>query len=205
MSKEVMQEAALQHLDILYRTALRMTSQPAEAEDLVQDTYLRSLKFHKKFQPGTNLKAWLFKMMINLFINKYRRQQKTKEIQEGTGRQDLLERTLTPDQLASTTRPQEYFFEKMFSDEVVLAIDSLPQDFKLVVLLADVNEFSYSKISEILDIPVGTVMSRLHRGRKMLKESLYQFAIEEGYVKTSGDKKDQVADLNSYRTKKVAK
>ncbi len=176
------EEAILEHLDALYGTALRLTGRVAEAEDLVQDTYVRAVRFRKRFEPGTNLKAWLFKMMINLFINRYRTHRRLRKIQETMDQQELAEKFVPREQLMATSAPEEYFFEKLFSDDVVQALDALPHDFKMVVLLADVNGFSYAHIADMLEIPMGTVMSRLHRGRKMLREMLYSFAVEEGYI-----------------------
>jgi len=200
-ASQVFEQAVLEHLDALYGTALKMTGQVAEAEDLVQDTFLRAIRFHRKFEPGTNLKAWLFKMMVNLFINRYRRKRRSREIQEGSERHEMLERMYPSDQLASTSKPEEYFFEKLFSDDVVAALCELPHDFKMVVLLVDVNDFSYAQVADILGIPVGTVMSRLHRGRKLLQSSLYAFAVREGYVKNDQEA-EQPSDLTSYRKKK---
>ncbi len=202
ISRAAFEKDALEHLDALYGTALRMTANVDEAEDLVQDTYLRALRFYKKFQPGTNLKAWLFRMMVNLFINRYRRTRRGREIHEGIERYDVIERMVPAGQLASTGAPEEFFFEKLFSDDVVAAIDELPHDFKMVVLLADVNDFSYAQIAGILGIPVGTVMSRLHRGRKLLRSALYAFAVEEGYIKPDERKVPGPTDLSSYRKKK---
>jgi RNA polymerase sigma-70 factor (ECF subfamily) len=201
-SRAAFEKTALEHLDALYGTALRMTTKVEDAEDLVQDTYLRALRFYKKFQAGTNLKAWMFRMMVNLFINKYRRARRGREIHEGIERYDVMERMVPAEQLARTGKPEEFFFEKLFSDDVVAAIDELPHDFKMVVLLADVNDFSYAQIAEILDIPVGTVMSRLHRGRKLLRAALYSFAVEEGYIKPGEEDRAAPADLESYRKKK---
>jgi len=195
-------EAILAHLDALYGLALRMTSQPAEAEDLVQDTYVRALRFRDKFETGTNLKAWLFKMMVNLFINRYRREKRSRSISEGAERHDMIERGFPRDKLAATTAPEEYFFEKLFSDDVVQALDQLPHDFKMVILLVDINEFSYAQAADILEIPVGTVMSRLHRGRRLLRASLYSFALEEGYIRTKEAGGEQPADLERFRERK---
>jgi RNA polymerase sigma-70 factor (ECF subfamily) len=200
--KEAFQEAVLEHLDALYGTALRMTGQAAEAEDLVQDTVLRSIRFWDRFDPGTNLKAWLFKMMVNLFINKYRRSKRIREIQDGSERDDLIDRLMPEQQLASSHSPEEYFFERMFSDDVVRALDGLPHDFKMVVLMADVNGFSYSQIAEILGIPVGTVMSRLHRGRRLLRTALYQYAVAEGYVRAPADGESAPVDLKEFRARR---
>ena len=204
-SQALMQEAALAHLDVLYGTALRMCKSQDQAEDLIQETYMRAVRFHNKFEPGSNLKAWLFRMMTNLFINSYRRRQRTLEVQHGHQRLDLLERMTPDDQLMAATAPQEYFFEKFFSDEVVCAIEDLPHNYKMVLLMADVNDFSYAQISQILDIPIGTVMSRLHRGRKILRAALYLFAIEEGYIKPRTDDKElheKVTNLTSFRQRK---
>jgi RNA polymerase sigma-70 factor (ECF subfamily) len=198
---QVFEQAALEHLDALYGTALKMTGQVAEAEDLVQDTYLRAIRFRRKFQPGTNLKAWLFKMMVNLFINRYRRNRRSREIHEGAERHEMAERLFPSSQMLSTSRPEEYFFEKLFSDDVVAALNELPHDFKMAVLLVDVNDFSYAQVAEILGIPVGTVMSRLHRGRRLLQGALHAFAVSEGYVKEPQET-EQPSDLNSYREKK---
>jgi len=201
-SAEKFEEQTLGYLDALYGTALRMTGQEAAAEDLVQDTYLRATRFRDKFQPGTNLKAWLFKMMVNLFINNYRRERRSREISQGTERQDMVERTVTPGKLSAASAPEEHFFAKLFSDDVVAAIDDLPHDFKMVVLLVDINEFSYAQVAAILSIPVGTVMSRLHRGRRLLRSALYSFAVEEGYIKPKDEAIDQPADLASFRERK---
>lgn len=197
-------EQALEHLDALYGTALRLTGSAAQAEDLVQDTYLRALRFSHKFDPGTNLRAWLFRIMFNLFINLCRRNRRGREIHEGHEKADMLQRMLPDEHLAPTSQPEEYFFEKLFSDDVVQALDELPLDFKMVVLLADVNGFSYKQISDILGIPVGTVMSRLHRGRRALRTKLHSFALEEGYIRSAPRAGDAAppADLEAYRKRK---
>ncbi len=199
--RETFEEQALEHLDTLYGTALRLTGRAADAEDLVHDTYVRAVRFRHRFEPGTNLKAWMFKMMFNLFVNRYRRDRRGREIREGHERDDLVARTTPGGELASTLKPEEFFFEKLFSDDVVRALDEVPADFRMVVILADVNGFSYRQISEILGIPVGTVMSRLHRGRRLLRESLREFAVQEGYIKPGDGAVEQgeVADLESYR------
>jgi RNA polymerase sigma-70 factor (ECF subfamily) len=199
---EAFEQQALEYLDVLYGTALRLTTNQSQAEDLVQDTYLRALRFRHRFDPGTNLRAWLFKMLMNLFINKYRRDRRGRELREGFERHDVAEKVMPQERLTPTTQPEEYFFEKLFSDDVVQALDELPADFKMVVLLADVNGFGYSQIADILGIPVGTVMSRLHRGRRLLRQKLYAFAVAEGYVRPASDR--EPADLQAYRNQKQA-
>lgn len=201
--KAAFASAVMEHISSLYGTALRMSGQKAEAEDLVHDTFVRALSFQNRFDPGTNLKAWLFKMMINLFINKYRRDRRGRELQKGAESEDLVERMIPQEQMAAHTKPEEYFFERLFSDDVVNAFDELPQEFKVVVLLADVNGFSYGQIADILGIPVGTVMSRLHRGRRMLRVSLFDFAVQEGYVRRTAESENQPTSLQEYRERRT--
>ncbi len=202
--QEAFGDQALEHLDALYGTALRLTGAQAPAEDLVQDTFVKALRFRNKFAPGTNLRAWLFRIMFNLFINNYRRARRGREIREGHEQADMLQRVLPDEHLAPTSRPEEYFFEKLFSDDVVQALDELPRDFKMVVLLADVNGFSYKQISDILGIPVGTVMSRLHRGRRALRGALYNYALEGGYIRPAGKafESAEPTSLEEYRRSK---
>lgn len=204
--RKLFEQQALEHIDALYGTALRLTGSRDSAEDLVQDTYVRALRFWTKFDPGTNLRAWLFRMMFNLFINQYRRTKRGREISEGHEQSDLRVQVLPDEHLAPTSTPEEFFFERLLSDDVVEAISDLTPDFKMVVLLADINGFSYKQIADILSIPVGTVMSRLHRGRRMLREKLYNFALKEGYIKGSSSdhdaEKSEPADLDEYRRKR---
>ena len=197
-------EQALEHIDALYGTALRLTGNQFTAQDLVQDTFVRALRFQNRFDAGTNLRAWLFRIMFNLFINQCRRERRGREIKEGHEQADMVQRVLPEEHLAPTAKPEEYFFEKLFSDDVIKAISDLPRDFKMVVLLSDVNGFSYKQISDILSIPVGTVMSRLHRGRRMLRNSLYSFALEEGYIQTDAANPTPTS-LDAYRQRKSGK
>ena len=141
-------------LDSMYRTALRMTKNSDDAEDLVQETCLKAYRYFDRFEDGSNLKAWIFKILTNLFINRYRKKAK-----------DLFDRTLGTD--------------------VSAAIDALPDDFRIVVVMAFIEGLSYEEISEALDVPMGTVKSRLHRGRKMLQKSLYQYARKAGVIPPS--------------------
>ncbi|TMA28947.1 MAG: sigma-70 family RNA polymerase sigma factor [Deltaproteobacteria bacterium] len=173
---------SLEHLDALYSAGLRLTRNERDAEDLVQDTFLRAFRFFDKFERGTNMKAWLFKILTNTFINKYRRRVKERTVVEGAAREASNERFVTREPTESSSNPEEYFFEKLLSDDVIRSIDVLPIDFRLVVILADLQEFSYKEIAEILDCPVGTVMSRLYRGRKLLQRNLLGYAIENGVV-----------------------
>jgi RNA polymerase sigma-70 factor (ECF subfamily) len=173
---------ALEHLDPLYSAALRLTKNERDAEDLVQDAFLRAFRFFDKFERGTNMKAWLFKILTNTFINKYRRRVKEKSVVEGAAREATNENFVTREPSESASNPEQYFFEKLLSDDVIRSIDALPIDFRLVVILADLQEFSYKEIAEVLDCPVGTVMSRLYRGRKLLQKNLLGYAVDQGVV-----------------------
>src|SRR5919109_2559358 len=181
-TKQEFEELALQHLDPLYSAALRLTKNERDAEDLVQDTCMRAFRFFDKFERGTNMKAWLFKILTNTFINKYRRRVKERTVVEGAARESGNERFVTREPTESSADPEQYFFDKLLSDDVIRSIDQLPIDFRLVVILADLQEFSYKEIAEILDCPVGTVMSRLYRGRKLLQKNLMAYAVETGVV-----------------------
>lgn len=171
----------LGHLDPLYAAALRLTRNERDAEDLVQDTFLRAYRFFDKFERGTNIKAWLFKILTNTFINRYRRQVKERSAVEDE-RETVHDRFMSQDMSENAANPEQYFFDRLLSDDVLKAIDALPVDFRMVVVLADLQEFSYKEIAEILDCPVGTVMSRLYRGRKLLQKTLLSYAVEQGIV-----------------------
>src|SRR5205814_4861658 len=163
-------EQAMEHMASLYTAALRMTRNPADAEDLVQETYLKAYRAFHTFQEGTNLKAWLYKILTNTFINSYRSRKRRPEQTEIDDVEDLyLYRRLGGLEAAAAGRSAEEEVLEHFTDsEVKEAIESLPEQFRMAVLLGDVEGFSYKEIAEILDIPIGTVMSRLHRGRKAL-------------------------------------
>ena len=184
---------ALEHVDPLYSAALRLTKNERDAEDLVQDTFLRAFRFFDKFERGTNIKAWLFKILTNTFINRYRRKVKERTVVEGAAREGNNERFVARDANESSSNPEQYLFDRLLSDDVLRAIDALPIDFRLVVILADLQEFSYKEIAEILECPVGTVMSRLYRGRKLLQKALVGYALENGVV-TGGKLLDEAAD-----------
>lgn len=172
----------LEHLDPLYSAALRLTKNERDAEDLVQDTFLRAYRFFDKFERGTNIKAWLFKILTNTFINRYRRKVKERTVVEGAERETVHERFISRRATEYAANPEQYFFDRLLSDDVLKAIDELPIDFRMVVILADLQEFSYNEIAEIVGCPVGTVMSRLYRGRKLLQKKLKDFARGSGMV-----------------------
>lgn len=164
----------------LFSTALRMTGNRADAEDLVQETYLRAYRSYASFAEGTNLRAWLFRIMTNAHINRYRAKSRRPDETELDDLDDLyLYRKLGG--TSQHGRSAEDELMDMFSEaEVVAAVEALPENYRIAVLLADVEGFSYKEIAEILDIPMGTVMSRLHRGRKTLQQELYAYASSRG-------------------------
>lgn len=174
--------AALPHMDALFRTALRMTKNTNDAEDLVQETYVKAYRFWEKFEPGSNARAWLFKIMTNVFINEYRSKSRT-PIAVNV---DDLDDNFLYGQLATTAPgddPEKKLFAKIFDDDVKRAIENLPDDFRLVVVLSFIEGFSYQEIAEIADLQLGTVKSRLHRGRKLLQKELLDYAVKNGFIK----------------------
>lgn len=203
-TKQEFEELALQHLDPLYSAALRLTKNERDAEDLVQDTCMRAYRFFDKFERGTNIKAWLFKILTNTFINRYRRKVKERTVVEGVEREAVHERFVSRDATDFAANPEQYFFDRLLSDDVLRAIDGLPIDFRLVVILADLQEFSYKEIAEILECPVGTVMSRLFRGRKLLQKTLRDYAESEGVFRHDGAPVVAPANLEEYRRRKKA-
>src|SRR5215210_2712568 len=175
---------AMEHMSSLYGAALRMTRNPADAEDLVQETYLKAYRGFGGFEEGTNLKAWLYRILTNTYINSYRAKQRRPEESDLDEVEDLyLYRRLGGLEAARTGRSAEDELMDLFSEaEVKDAVDALPEAFRMAVLLADVEGFSYKEIAEIMDIPIGTVMSRLHRGRRALEKALWQRTRERGLV-----------------------
>jgi RNA polymerase sigma-70 factor (ECF subfamily) len=175
-------EQAMPLMGSLYSGALRMTRNPADAEDLIQETYLRAYRGFGGFQEGTNLKAWLYRILTNTYINSYRAKQRRPDESELDEVEDLyLYRRLGGLEAATLGRSAEDELMDRFSEaEVKTAIEDLPENFRMAVLLADVEGFSYKEIAEILDIPIGTVMSRLHRGRRNLQKALFEYAVTHG-------------------------
>src|SRR3954449_12393289 len=177
-------DLAMEHMPSLYSAALRMTRNPSDAEDLVQETYLRAYRGFGGFTEGTNLKAWLYRILTNTFINSYRSKKRRPDESELDEVEDLyLYRRLGGLEAAAAGRSaEEEVLDSITDDEVKQALEALPEQFRIAVLLADVEGFSYKEIADILDIPIGTVMSRLHRGRKGLQKKLWEFAVERGLV-----------------------
>ncbi|HEX7168163.1 MAG TPA: sigma-70 family RNA polymerase sigma factor [Acidimicrobiales bacterium] len=168
----------------LYTAALRMTRNAADAEDLVQETYLKAYRAWHTFRQGTNLKAWLYRILTNTFINAYRSKKRRPDESELDEVEDLyLYRRLGGLEAAQSGRSAEDEVLDLFTEtDVKEAVEALPENFRIAVLLADVEGFSYKEIADILEIPIGTVMSRLHRGRKALQKALFDFGAQRGLV-----------------------
>ncbi len=181
-------EEALPHLDSLYGAAMRYTRDPRDAEDLVQDTILTAYRFYDRFEPGSNCKAWLFKILTNTFINKYRRKVREREIREQLIDEDAPS-LISEEARAASRDPERFLDAGLLSDDVRRALDAVPADYRMAVVLCDLEEFSYKEIAEIMDCPVGTVMSRLHRGRRLLQRALYAYAVEQGIVRDDASPK----------------
>jgi len=173
-----------QFMGSLYSAALRMTRNPSDAEDLVQETYLKAYRGYGSFKAGTNLKAWLYRILTNTFINAYRARRRHPEETELEEVEDFyLFRRLGGLEAAAAGRSSEdEVLEAMTDEEVKAAVESLPEAFRMAVLLADVEGFSYKEIAEIMDVPIGTVMSRLHRGRRALQKALHDYGMARGLV-----------------------
>jgi RNA polymerase sigma-70 factor (ECF subfamily) len=191
--------AAMPYLDPLYNAAYRMARNPQDAEDLVQETYLKAYKYYDKFEEGTNLKAWLFKILKNTFINSYRKKQQAPPKADFADIEESFE-TIVRDDGQQARTPEEELLEKVLDEDVQQAIEELPHDYRMVVLLADLEGFAYKEIADILEIPVGTVMSRLYRGRRLLEEALLKYAREHGYIREGGEP----AKMRSRRDVKVS-
>ena len=182
------EDIAMEHIDSLYSMAIRLVFNKDEAEDLVQETYLKAYRFFNTFQKGTNIKAWLFKILRNTFINKYR---KTVNLPSEIFYEDVesVNSTLSYKQETASGESTDTLEKKyndlgnLMEDDVKHAIDSLPIEYKEAILLSDVEELSYNDIAEITNVPIGTVKSRLNRGRKLLQKSLWEYAKDRGFIK----------------------
>jgi RNA polymerase sigma-70 factor (ECF subfamily) len=191
-------EQTLEYMPALYSAALRMTHNAADAEDLVQEAYLRAYRGFEGFEEGTNLRAWLYRILTNTYINAYRAKQRRPDERELDDVEDLfIYRRLGALEEALASRSAEDELMDVFTDdEVKAALDTLPEQFRLAVYLADVEGFSYKEIADILDIPIGTVMSRLHRGRKAMQKQLYEYAVARGLV--GGDASESMEHQHSH-------
>jgi RNA polymerase sigma-70 factor (ECF subfamily) len=200
-ARQEFEDEALEHLDALYANALRLTRSPADAEDLVQETFLKAYRFHDRFERGTNLKAWLFRIQYNTFVNRYRRATKERDAAEVLKGERGAETTLGRHALQALTDPDTLALRPLLAAELMEALESLPEDQRLVVTLADVEELSYKEIAEVAGCPIGTVMSRLHRARRALRTRLQAHADALGL---SGDDHEDAepVSLERYRQRR---
>lgn len=168
-------------MGLLYNYALRMTGSPDDAEDLVQETYLKAYRFWDKYEKGTNIRAWLFRILRNSYINRYRKETKEPDTVDFEEIQNFY--TSIRDDKADENDLQQKMYGAALSDDVALALASLPEDFRTAVILSDIEGCTYEEIAEFVDVPIGTVRSRLHRGRKLLQAKLFEYAKQQGFIK----------------------
>jgi RNA polymerase sigma-70 factor (ECF subfamily) len=199
---------AMSHLSTLLAVGSRLTRSHAEAEDLVQDTLLKALRAREHFTPGSNMRAWLLRILTNTFINRYRRGGLERSVLDGPDADPLADGWIGASTMEAMRDPESRAMRALLEREIVAALDELPEEFRLAVVLSDVEELSYREISEIMGCPIGTVMSRLHRGRRLLKRRLYDHARTLGIVgpedavgHAPAPKADAVVDLARYRKK----
>lgn len=194
---------ALSHTNALYAAALSMTRNAHDAEDLVQETYLKAFRFWSHYQRDTNCKAWLFRILTNTYINRSRKTQRVVGVLDPA---DLETTTSAWDDAGTASEtPETVFVDRLFPEHVRSAIEALPEAFRIPVILADLHDFSYKEIAEIMDCPVGTVMSRLFRGRKRLQEQLFAYAVELGIIEPREARgEDGAISLEAYRNRRKA-
>jgi len=200
------EKEAMSHLSTLLAVGSRLTRSPSEAEDLVQDTLLKALRAREHFTPGSNMRAWLLRILTNTFINRYRRGGLERSVLDGPDADPLADGWIGASTMEAMRDPESRAMRALLEKEIVAALDELPEEFRLAVVLSDVEELSYKEISEIMGCPIGTVMSRLHRGRRLLKRRLYDHARSLGIVGPeeavgAAPERDSVVDIASYRKK----
>ena len=183
-------EEALPHMDAVFRFALRLTGARDEAGDLVQDTYLRAFRAWEQYTPGTRCKSWLFTICRNVFLRGRERSRRRDEILLEAAQDDprAISREAPVFAASRDEDPEGEFFRSIVDDKVFEAIDQLPEEYRMAVVLSDLEDLSYGEIAEVMEIPVGTVKSRLFRGRRQLQRQLYEYALEMGYISEAGEK-----------------
>lgn len=183
-------DEAIPHMDAVYRFALRLTGTQDGAEDLVQDTFFRAYRAWDQYTPGTRCKSWLFTICRNVFLRQRERQQRHDEIIQETAQEDAVSLSREAPVFAASkdSDPEGDFFKSIVDEEILAAIDELPHEYRIAVVLSDLEDLSYNEIAEVMEIPVGTVKSRLFRGRRQLQKRLHGYAVEMGYISgMSGD------------------
>lgn len=190
----------LKHLDSMHGVACRLTRNPTVAEDLVQDTVVKAIRARDQFTPGTNLKAWLLRILTNTFFNQYKRGGFERDLFDGPDGESLTDGWMSAATMRGMRDSESQALQPLLQAELQAALDALPEDFRLAVVLSDVEELSYKEIADVMGCPIGTVMSRLHRGRKLLQESLYEQAKAMGIVKETVA---ELTDINDYRARRA--
>ena len=182
--KQVFEDVALPHLDALFNLALKLTRNPKDAEDLVQETFLRTYRFFDSYKPGTHIKAWLFRILRNTFINRYRAAKARPEEVDFSKIEAVYDKLVQDDFLQANQppTPERLVLDGVVDGEIQDAMDALAEEYRTVLILAVVEEMSYKEIAAVLKIPIGTVMSRLHRGRKQLQLALAEYARRRGII-----------------------
>lgn len=208
-SQKEFEREVLEHLPSMLAVASRLMRNGAEAEDLVQDSVLKAIRARQNFESGTNLRAWLLKILTNTFINRYRRGGLERSVLEGPDADPLADGWVSSSTMESLRDPESQALRPILEAEIGRALDELPTEFRLAVVLSDVEDLSYKEISDVMGCPIGTVMSRLYRGRKMLKARLYEHARSLGIVGPEavvGEQADadSVVPIERYRAKKGA-
>jgi len=202
LARQEFEREALKHLDSLYGAALRYTRSPSDAEDLVQDAFVKAYRFYDRFEPGTNMKAWLFRILTNTFINKYRRKTRERKVLDGATAEPVGDGVMSRAAMRCLTDPVSEAQRRLIHAEIQDALDSLPEDYRIMIVLADIEELSYKEIAEIVGCPIGTVMSRLHRARKKMQKRLTAQAVQLGIIEEPAAAK--TISLDAYRKSKEA-
>ena len=203
--RRLFEAEARPHLDALYSTALRLTRSSVDAEDLVQDTLVRAYRFYDRFEAGTNFKAWLLRIQMNTFVNRYRRATRERQVFDGPMAAPVGEGVMSRATMRALTDPVGDAQRQLVAREINRAFEQLSEDARAMVLLADVEELSYKEIAEVMACPIGTVMSRLHRARKQLQVALQQHAVQMGIVDADDDDVEEPVSLEAFRSRKAVK
>jgi RNA polymerase sigma-70 factor, ECF subfamily len=194
--RNVFQAEAMPHLDAMFGAAYRLTRNPRDAEDLVQEALLRAYRFWDTFERDSNCKAWLLRIVTNTFINEYQRKKRSREILDSaTAEQAATDGVLIHENAERYHSPERVMAERGVSDDVQRALEALPDDFRVAVVMCDMQGLSYKEIAEMMECPVGTVMSRLFRGRKLLAAALAGYAKDNGFAQSNN-----TIDLDAYRS-----
>lgn len=199
-AREEFEASAFRHIDALYSHALHLTRSAADAEDLVQDTFLKAYKSFDQFERGTNFRAWLFRIQFNTFVNRYRRATREHTINESLSWEPAGDSVLGRSAMQALLDPDSEALRPVIAREIENALDTLPEDYRVIILLADVEELSYKEIAQVLGCPIGTVMSRLHRARRMLQKQLVEYADELGILdQRTNEEESNTVSLEAYR------